>query len=71
MWLSHVGVVLMQVYGPGGCKSKISVFPGIAEAMARSVGMRGGEGEAAIQHEVWRVSRAIQRAADVLHGQLV
>lgn len=60
-----------QVYGPSDYRSKTSFFPGIGEAIWRSMGMRSREGQAAIQHEIWRVARAIQRVADVLGGQLL
>ncbi|XP_048137606.1 probable glutamate carboxypeptidase AMP1 isoform X2 [Rhodamnia argentea] len=62
-WFKHL------VYGPSDYRSKISFFPGVAEAIWRSAGMRGGEGRAPIQHEIWRVARAIQRVADVLGGR--
>ncbi|KAI6673937.1 hypothetical protein NL676_001843 [Syzygium grande] len=64
-WFKHL------VYGPSDYRSKTSFFPGIGEAIWRSMGMRSREGQAAIQHEIWRVARAIQRVADVLGGQLL
>lgn len=45
-------------------------FPGIADAISQSKRMSKKEGQAAIQHEIWRVSRAIQRAAAALKGEL-
>ncbi|GMH09690.1 hypothetical protein Nepgr_011531 [Nepenthes gracilis] len=60
------------VYGP--CReyeSKLSVLPGIADAAYRSMQMGKEEREAIIQHEIWGVARAIQRAADALRGQLI
>ncbi|KAK9170218.1 hypothetical protein Syun_002358 [Stephania yunnanensis] len=51
-------------------QSKLSFFPGIADAITRASGMVRTEGQTAVQHEVWRVARAIQRAANVLRGEL-
>ncbi|KAK3405680.1 hypothetical protein EUGRSUZ_K01904 [Eucalyptus grandis] len=62
-WFKHL------VYGPSDYRSRTSFFPGIAEAIWRSARMRSGEGQASIQHEIWRVARAIQRVADVLGGR--
>ncbi|KAF8006875.1 hypothetical protein BT93_K1010 [Corymbia citriodora subsp. variegata] len=62
-WFKHL------VYGPSDYRSKTSFFPGIAEAIWRSAGTKSGEGRASIQHEIWRVARAIQRVADVLGGR--
>ncbi|GMH10679.1 hypothetical protein Nepgr_012520 [Nepenthes gracilis] len=65
-WFKHL------VYGPcGEYESKLSVLPGIADAAYRSMQMGKEEREAIIQHEIWRVARAIQRAADALRGQLI
>ena len=50
-------------------KAKLSFFPGIADAISRSGNLSAQEREAAIRHEVWKVSRAIQRAARVLRGE--
>lgn len=61
----------MQVYGPpGDHDGKLIFFPGIADAVSRSRKMNRTEGDAAIQHEIWRVARAIQRAAYALKGGL-
>lgn len=63
----------MQIYGPhGDYHSKLGFFPGIADAMklVESGELKESEGNAVIQHEIWRVSRAIQRAADALGGDL-
>ena len=38
--------------------------PGVADAIYQS------KSQAVIQHEIWRVARAIQRAASALKGQL-
>lgn len=64
-WFKHL------VYGPpGDHDGKLVFFPGIADAVSRSRKMNRAEGDAAIQHEIWRVARAIQRAAYALKGGL-
>lgn len=60
--------VWMQIYGPrGDSQSKIEFFPGIADAIYRRTEDEGRQ--ATIQHEIWRVARAIQRAATALRGE--
>ncbi|RVW38450.1 putative glutamate carboxypeptidase AMP1 [Vitis vinifera] len=62
-WFKHL------VYGPrGDSESKLIFFPGIADAISASTRMKRKEGEAAIQHEIWRVARAIERASSALRG---
>lgn len=64
-WFKHL------IYGPHGeYESKLSCFPGIADAISQSTSMSKKDGEALIQHEVWRVARAVQRAASALRGEL-
>ncbi|THF98206.1 hypothetical protein TEA_016569 [Camellia sinensis var. sinensis] len=61
-WFKHL------VYGPS-CdhESKMLFFPGIFDAIYQSRRMTNKrQGQAAIQHEIWRVARAIQRAAYAL-----
>lgn len=67
----------VQIYGPCDEQGrKLGFFPGIVDAVSKSgvETMRGEEEEAAaataIQHQIWRTARAIQRAADALRGQL-
>ncbi|XP_039831044.1 probable glutamate carboxypeptidase VP8 isoform X2 [Panicum virgatum] len=63
-WFKHL------LYSPPeDYESKLSFFPGIADAISRSGNLSAQEREAAIRHEVWKVSRAIQRAARVLRGE--
>nr|AQX44146.1 Peptidase M28 family protein [Apostasia odorata] len=63
-WFKHL------IYSPPkDSASKLSFFPGIADAMSES-NDSVAEVHANIQHEIWRVARAIQRAADVLCGKL-
>ncbi|PIN18265.1 Transferrin receptor and related proteins containing the protease-associated (PA) domain [Handroanthus impetiginosus] len=59
-WFKHL------IYGPrGDTESKIDFFPGIADAICR----KDEEREARIRHEIWRVARAIRRAASALSGE--
>ncbi|RCV40530.1 hypothetical protein SETIT_9G061800v2 [Setaria italica] len=63
-WFKHL------LYSPPeDYESKLSFFPGIADAISRSGNLSAEEREVSIQHEVWKVSRAIQRAASVLRGE--
>ncbi|GFP89898.1 probable glutamate carboxypeptidase 2, partial [Phtheirospermum japonicum] len=60
-WFKHL------IYGPRGyTESKIEFFPGIADAISRKGNAE--EREATIRHQIWRVARAIQRAACALRG---
>ncbi|CAN1772798.1 Probable glutamate carboxypeptidase AMP1 [Linum perenne] len=63
-WFKHL------IYGPhGDYESKLDFFPGIADAIREhSSSMKRDEG--GIQHQVWRVSRAVQCAANALRGEL-
>ncbi|XP_060216375.1 probable glutamate carboxypeptidase AMP1 [Lycium barbarum] len=64
-WFKHM------VYGPrNDGESELEFFPGIANAISRSSGLKSGEHNSAIQHEIWRVARAIQSAAHALKGEL-
>lgn len=61
----------MQVYGPpSDYESALVYFPGIADAVSESKKMNKRETEEVIQHEIWRVARAIRRAAAALKGEL-
>ncbi|XP_066328296.1 probable glutamate carboxypeptidase VP8 isoform X2 [Miscanthus floridulus] len=63
-WFKHL------LYSPPeDYESKFSFFPGIADAISRSANLSDKEREGAMQHEVWKVCRAIQRAASVLRGE--
>ncbi|XP_052886563.1 probable glutamate carboxypeptidase AMP1 isoform X2 [Gossypium arboreum] len=65
-WFKHL------IYGPrSNYESGLEFFPGISDAMAESKNMSQKDGHAAIKHEIWRVARAIQRAAAALKGELV
>ncbi|CAH8381611.1 unnamed protein product [Eruca vesicaria subsp. sativa] len=56
-WFKHL------VYGPAAePESKLGFFPGIADAIATN------SSKGIVQHEIWRVARAIQRACKALKG---
>ncbi|XP_010908058.1 probable glutamate carboxypeptidase VP8 isoform X2 [Elaeis guineensis] len=64
-WFKHL------LYSPPeDYESNVSFFPGIVDAIAQARKFAEGEGQLGIQHEIWRVARAIQRAASVLRGEL-
>ncbi|KAF7818898.1 putative glutamate carboxypeptidase AMP1 [Senna tora] len=63
-WFKHL------VFGPPrDHASKMDFFPGIADSMAWSTKMTEKQAQAAIRHEIWRLARAIQRAASALRGE--
>ncbi|XP_065855361.1 probable glutamate carboxypeptidase AMP1 isoform X2 [Euphorbia lathyris] len=63
-WFKHL------IYGPhGDYESKLDFFPGIGDAIFRSTSKSRENQQTAIQHEIWRVARAIDRAAMALRGQ--
>ncbi|XP_043701342.1 probable glutamate carboxypeptidase AMP1 isoform X2 [Telopea speciosissima] len=65
-WFKHL------VYGPlSDDESKLVFFPGVANAITQAARMPKKQGQSAIQNEIWRVARAIQRAADALKGELI
>ncbi|KAB1200302.1 putative glutamate carboxypeptidase 2 [Morella rubra] len=64
-WFKHL------IYGPpSDYESKLVFFPGVADAISGCAGMSGRERQEAIQHEIWRAVRAIQRATRALRGEL-
>ncbi|KAJ7563130.1 hypothetical protein O6H91_03G097800 [Diphasiastrum complanatum] len=63
-WFKHL------VYGPLRNHSGPLSFPGILDALADAVAPGSPQNWAVIQHEIWRVSRVIIRAALVLQGEL-
>ncbi|KAK3005233.1 hypothetical protein RJ639_017673 [Escallonia herrerae] len=64
-WFKHL------IYGPcSNSNSKLVFFPGIVDAMFPSTRVNQSDRQAAIQHEIWRVARAIERAAYALKGEL-
>ncbi|KAF0912113.1 hypothetical protein E2562_013008 [Oryza meyeriana var. granulata] len=63
-WFKHL------LYSPPeDYESKLSFFPGVADAISRSSSSSAKERRAAVWHEMWKISRAIQRAANVLRGE--
>ncbi|KAG0467055.1 hypothetical protein HPP92_018635 [Vanilla planifolia] len=63
-WFKH-----MLYSPPKDSFSKLSFFPGIADAIYEAKSSNP-EGQAKINHEICRVARVIRRAADVLRGDL-
>ena len=57
------------MYGPSNDNEKLNFFPGISDSIASSTGVTERERLASIQHEIWRVARAIRRAASALRGE--
>ena len=58
------------MYGPAS-ESRLGFFPGVADAIYESPGAEDAKKQqAVIQHEIWRVARAIQRATSALKGGL-
>lgn len=70
----HICLARMQVYGPSKInKYGTTAFPGISDLLALVAGdeaNHSGDGWAGVQHQIWRVSRAISRVALVIHGEL-
>jgi len=65
IWNKHL------IYGPTKENDYISsFFPGIYESHQKAAHTNSSKQWSALQHEIWRVSRAIDRAARVLHGEL-
>lgn len=63
-WYKHL------VYGPSRNNAYgISSFPGINDAILTAVNSNDSKKWSAVQHEIWRVSRAIDRAAIVIAGR--
>uniref|UniRef100_A0A0D9W000 glutamate carboxypeptidase II n=1 Tax=Leersia perrieri TaxID=77586 RepID=A0A0D9W000_9ORYZ len=63
-WFKHL------LYSPPeDYESKFSFFPGVADAISRSSNRSAKERRAAVQHELWKICRSIQRAANVLRGE--
>ncbi|KAK2364544.1 putative glutamate carboxypeptidase AMP1 [Trifolium repens] len=62
-WFKHL------VFGPPNDAEKLDFFPGIADSMTRSSDTNKRERLTDIQHEIWRVTRAIQRATSALRGE--
>jgi len=67
-WYKHL------VYGPSKInKYGTTAFPGISDLLGLVAGdeaNHSGDGWPGVQHQIWRVSRAISRVARVIHGEL-
>ncbi|CAB4318714.1 unnamed protein product [Prunus armeniaca] len=64
-WYKHL------IYGPSkhddyGSKS----FPGIDEAIEKAKSLKTAESWKLVQHEVWRVARAVRHASQIINGEL-
>lgn len=64
-WYKHL------IYGPSrhddyGSKS----FPGVDEAIEKAKKLKTAESWKFVQHEIWRVARAVRRAAQIINGEL-
>ncbi|XP_028777545.1 probable glutamate carboxypeptidase AMP1 [Neltuma alba] len=65
-WFKHL------VFGPpSDHESKMDFFPGVADSIAWSATSSEKEGRAAIRHEIWKVARAIKKAASALRGEFM
>ncbi|KAK7396813.1 hypothetical protein VNO78_17972 [Psophocarpus tetragonolobus] len=62
-WFKHL------VFGPSNNHESLNIFPGISDSITNSTGVSQRERVASIQHEIWRVARAIRRAASALRGE--
>ncbi|KAL5060448.1 hypothetical protein RYX36_032052 [Vicia faba] len=62
-WFKHL------VFGPPNDAEKLDFFPGIVDSTTRSSSISEKERLTEIQHEIWRVTRAIQRATSALSGE--
>ncbi|TKY61874.1 glutamate carboxypeptidase 2 [Spatholobus suberectus] len=62
-WFKHL------VFGPSSDHERLNFFPGISDSITTSTGVSERERLASIQHEIWRVARAIRRAASALTGE--
>ncbi|GAA0168860.1 metalloprotease [Lithospermum erythrorhizon] len=64
-WFKHL------IYGPhNNIETRLDFFPGLVDAISRAAKLDSRERKAVIEHEVWRIARAIQRASSALRGGL-
>lgn len=62
---------MFQIYGPSRHNDYGSkCFPGIDDAIENAKSLNTAESWQFVQHEIWRVSRAVNHAALVLNGEL-
>lgn len=61
----------MQIYAPSKHNDYGSnSFPGIEDAIEEANNLNTAESWLTVQHEVWRVSRAVRHVSLVLNGEL-
>lgn len=61
----------MQIYAPSRHNDYGSTsFPGIDDAIENAKNLNTVESWHVVQHEVWRVARAVKHASLVLNGKL-
>ncbi|GLJ26434.1 hypothetical protein SUGI_0510010 [Cryptomeria japonica] len=64
-WYKHL------IYGPTSHDDYgSSSFPGVSDSLQKAVSFNTSENWSTVQRQIWRVSRAIERVAIVLKGQL-
>ncbi|KAM1361221.1 hypothetical protein COP2_027048 [Malus domestica] len=64
-WFKHL------IYGPSKHDDYGSVsFPGIGEAIEKAKSLKTAESWKIVQHEVYRVSRAVKHASQIINGEL-
>lgn len=63
--------VTTQVYGPSDQNDwDTAVYPGIANAIGSARSSNTSESWKSVQHEIYRVARAVTQASAVLSGRL-
>lgn len=71
MHQTRVLICVSQVYAPSKHNDYgSSLFPGIADAIEEANSLNTADSWRSVQHELWRVSRAVTHASLVLNGQL-
>ena len=68
---SHFLSIFVQIYAPlkhDDYGSKY--FPGIDDAIEKAKSLSKPESWHLVQHQVWRVSRAVRHVSQVLNGEL-
>eukprot|EP01018_Ginkgo_biloba_P002099 Gb_06076 [translate_table: standard] len=64
-WYKHL------IYGPSKHNDYVSTsFPAVYDSLQNAISLNTSNAWFAVQREVWRISRAITRVAQVLYGEL-
>ncbi|XP_024531528.1 probable glutamate carboxypeptidase LAMP1 [Selaginella moellendorffii] len=64
-------MIQMKIYGPSGKNHYNSqLFPGVCDALAAAMSINNKASWNALQHEIWKVARAITNVAHFLSGEL-